>query len=76
MAEPKYGNYNGLGSRYKEFPDRPAEAWVMDNDRTKWEMINPLDHAADVGELTKEAWEKRFPDAPPLPENAFWMKWD
>jgi hypothetical protein len=71
MAEPKYGNYNGLGSRYKTYPDRPSEAWVMDNDRKSWDMINSVDHINDVIELTKDEWEKDYPDAPPLPKEAF-----
>jgi hypothetical protein len=70
MAEPKYGNYNGLGSRYKLYPE-PSEAWVLDNDRKNWDVINAVDHEQDVKELTKETWEKNFPGAPPLPKNAF-----
>ena len=76
MAEPKYGNYNGLGSRYKEFPDRPAEAWALDEEQKSWHWVNPTDHANDVGEMTKEAWEKTFPGAPPLPKEAFRLKFD
>jgi hypothetical protein len=71
MAEPKYGNFSGHGSRYKEYPDRPPEAWVLNEAQTAWHEVNSPEHSLDVREMTKEEFERRFPDAPPLPSKAF-----
>ena len=71
MAEPLYGNFGGNGSRYKEFPDRPPEAWVLNEARTAWHEINAAEHSQEVHEMTKKEFEARFPGAPPLPKNAF-----
>ena len=73
MANIKYGKYISVGSRYKEFPDRPPEAWILNVERTKWEPVSSADHAEESYEMTREEWEKEFPNAPPLPPIAFKM---
>jgi hypothetical protein len=67
----RYGNFGGNGSRFKAYPDRPPEAWVLDEARTKWLQIPSGDHGEEVREMTKQEFEKKFPNAPPLPPIAF-----
>jgi len=64
--EPRYGSYDGAGSRFA-----PNEAWVLSEDQTKWTEINSIAHAHEVREISKSAFELRFPNAPPLPPEAF-----
>ena len=66
MAEPFYGSFDGLASRFA-----PNEAWVLNEDRTHWTEINSTEHAQEVRELSKAKFEERFPNAPPLPPKAF-----
>lgn len=63
MAEPKYGDFDGIPSRYDE-----REAWVLHHDG--WVPINHASHANAVRELTKAQYDEAF-NAPPLPANAF-----
>jgi hypothetical protein len=69
MAEKpdiRYGDYfGGSASRFTY-----GEAWVLKADGT-WHRINSSDHGEEVRELSKAEWEKRFPNAPPLPPEAF-----
>jgi len=64
MAEPKYGNFDGIPSRYSE-----REAWVLDDE--DWAEVNSSAHNNFVSELTKEEFDRIFPDIPPLPPTAF-----
>jgi len=64
--EVRYGNYDDLASRFA-----PNEAWVLNAKRTEWAETNAIRHAHVVHELSKEAFEAEFPDAPPLPPEAF-----
>lgn len=61
-----YGNYDGTASRFA-----PNEAWVLNETSKQWVEINSTEHAQEVRELSKADWEKRFPDTPPLPPEAF-----
>jgi hypothetical protein len=63
MAEPLYGDFDGLASRYNE-----REAWVLHDE---WVRINHSSHDNAVRELTKQQFTERFPDTPPLPDKAF-----
>jgi hypothetical protein len=63
MAEPKYGSFDGIASRYDE-----REAWVLHDG---WVPINHSSHGNAVSELTKQEFDQLFPDAPPLPDRAF-----
>lgn len=63
MADPKYGSFDGIASRYDQ-----REAWVLHDD---WVPINHSSHGNAVRELTKQEFDQRFPDAPPLPDRAF-----
>lgn len=63
MADPKYGDFDGIASRYDE-----REAWVLHDD---WVPINHASHGNAVREMTKAQFERSFPDAPPLPAKAF-----
>jgi len=60
---PKYGDFDGLPSRYDS-----REAWVL---HTDWTAINHASHDNAVHELTEAEFKQRFPDVPPLPAEAF-----
>jgi hypothetical protein len=60
---PKYGSFDGIPSRYNA-----SEAWVLHD---KWVKINSVSHNNAVRELTKQEFDQLFPDAPPLPAEAF-----
>ena len=62
--ESKYGNFDGIASRYDE-----REAWVLHHDG--WVPINHASHANAVSELSKAEFEQLFPEVPTLPANAF-----
>jgi hypothetical protein len=64
MAEILYGYFDGLAARYNG-----REAWVLNEDRTKWNRISTHDDA--IREITKNYYDERFPNAPPLPPEAF-----
>ena len=64
MAEILYGYVDGLAARYNE-----REAWVLNEGWTKWNRINTHDDA--VREITKDYYDERFPNVPPLPPEAF-----
>jgi hypothetical protein len=65
-TEPYYADYDGLACRFTA-----NEGWVL---RDKWEEGYPSDvnHTARI--LTKEEFDRFFPDAPPLPPEAFKTK--
>lgn len=63
MAEPKYGSFDGIASRYDA-----REAWVLHDD---WVPINHASHGNAVSELSKAEFDQLFPDVPPLPQAAF-----
>jgi hypothetical protein len=63
--EPRYGNYDGSPSRFA-----PGEAWVLDANN-EWNAINSTEHGQEVRELSKAEFDKRFPNTPPLPPEAF-----
>ena len=63
MTDPKYGDFDGIASRYDE-----REAWVLHDD---WVPINHASHGNAVRELSKQEFDQAFPGAPPLPERAF-----
>jgi hypothetical protein len=64
--EPRYGDFGGKASRFA-----PNEAWVLDEGLGQWREINSVSHANEVHELSKAEFEADFPDAPPLPPEAF-----
>jgi hypothetical protein len=72
MAEKpdvRYGSYgDGYASRFV-----PGEAWVLAADGA-WHEVNSAHHGEDFREMSKAEWEKKFPDAPPLPPEAFKTK--
>ncbi len=64
MAEPRYGHLDTLASRFDD-----GEAWVLH--RTGWVEINRISQGNAVRELTKQQFDKIFPEVPPLPPTAF-----
>ena len=63
MTEPKYGDFDGIASRYNA-----NEAWVLYD---KWVEINNRSHSNAVRELTKAEFDQLYQDVPPLPSIAF-----
>jgi hypothetical protein len=64
VAEPLYGDFNGIASRYDEH-----EAWVPHTDR--WVEINRISHRNAVRRISKALFDQFFPDIPSLPLTAF-----
>jgi len=64
MAEILYGYVDGLAARYDE-----RGAWVLNEGWTKWNRMNTHDDA--IREITKDYYDERFPNIPPLPPEAF-----
>ena len=66
MAEPLYGSFDGIPSRYGHL-----EAWVYRGGDEGWEWINRFSHGNAVRELSKKDFEYFWPGLPPLPPEAF-----
>lgn len=64
MAQPKYGDFDGIASRYDD-----REAWVLH--KAGWVEINRISHGNAVRELTKDQFDQLYPDVPALPADAF-----
>jgi hypothetical protein len=64
--EIRYGDYYDAASRFTT-----NEAWVLNKKENKWNRINTAEHGQEVRELSKANWDKEFPNAPPLPPEAF-----
>lgn len=64
MAEPRYGSFDGIASRFDS-----KEAWVLHN--VGWVEINRVEHGDAARELTKDEFDQLFPNTPPLPSTAF-----
>jgi hypothetical protein len=65
MAEPYYADMDGLPSR-----SDGREAWVY-TEGGGWKEINAASHGMNSQPLSKEVFDKCFPDTPPLPPEAF-----
>jgi hypothetical protein len=59
-----YGSFDGLACRYTA-----KEGWVLHTER--WVQLNSVSVNNAVRELTKAEFDQLFPDAPPLPPDAF-----
>ena len=44
---------------------------MLNEDRTKWNRINKGSHEYAVREVTKDYYDERLPNVPPLPPEAF-----
>jgi hypothetical protein len=64
VAEPLYGSFDGIPSRFDEL-----EAWVLHTDH--WVQINHASHNNAVRKISKALFDQFFPDVPPLPSTAF-----
>ena len=67
VRKPLYGNFDGQASRF----DGWREAWVSSEDRTSWKEISSASHDHAVREISKAEFDRKFPDIPPLPPQAF-----
>jgi hypothetical protein len=63
VAEPLYGSFDGIPSRFDEI-----EAWVLHTDH--WVPINHASHNNAVRKIGKALFDQFFPDVPPLPSTA------
>jgi hypothetical protein len=66
MAEPRYGDFDGVPSRYNA-----NEAWVYDGKKDGWVEIDHASHNNAVRRMIKEDFDYLYPGLPPLPSTAF-----
>ncbi len=64
MANPKYGDFDGIASRFDE-----REAWVLHT--VGWVPINSASHNNAVRQISKTMFDQFFGKVPPLPSTAF-----
>ncbi len=64
MAEPYYGSFDGIPSRYDA-----NEAWA--GGKGEWVEINTASHGNAVRQLTKADFEYHYRKVTPLPPEAF-----
>jgi len=47
------------------------EAWLFNETKNEWQEMNTADAMYKAKLLSKETFEKMYPDLPPLPAEAF-----
>jgi hypothetical protein len=66
MTEIGYADWEHLAVRYTQ-----TEAWLYSRRTHRWEPLHPAEAFCKAYVLTKESFERQFPDLPPLPPEAF-----
>lgn len=63
--QPKYGAFESNPARFTD-----TEAWVYQHDNV-WRQMNAGEVLHHTAVMSEAAYQRAFPNLPPLPKNAF-----
>lgn len=61
-----FGDWEGVAVRFHD-----EEAWALSWHDNKWQPLHPAEAVENARLLSEEQFQVRFPEAPPLPKEAF-----